>query len=458
MEIGKDSGEVAMSAAAAAELPIRRVSLLEHININVFWFANNFHWQALLAIVIPSMVAKFLPVSQEAINLTTVVLWGTIVAVIVNPLIGAISDYATFRLGRRRPFMIIGTIFNIVVLVAFAFAPGWASSTALLVLFAVLFILLQITNNVANSPWSAIIADKVPQSQRGLAAGFNGLLSLLGTAVGSLVAGAIVNKHDPLPVYRQEIVQIFLLIAAVQIIFVAYTVLTVKETPLSLVGQERFSFRRFVRRFLFNPLHYPDMAWVLLARLLVMMGIWTVYYFLQYYFDNVLGGPGVRTIIYNTPFSGEFFNGLVFQPALLLTALLTSIVGGWASDHWGRKGLVYLSGAMMAIVCLVFIFFQTQYGALIAGLIFGIGFGAYTSVDWALTTDVLPPTNEAGKFMGFWSMMGILPQVIGTAIGGVILQLLQSLPNHLGYTVLFAVTTLYFAIGTLAIKQVRGAR
>ncbi|WP_376794217.1 MFS transporter [Thermogemmatispora sp.] len=447
-----------MSAAATAELPVRRVSLLEQININVFWFANSFHWQALLAIVIPSMVAKFLPVSQEAINLTTVVLWGTIVAVIVNPLVGAISDYATFRMGRRRPFMIIGTIFNVIVLIAFAFAPGWASSTALLILFAVLFILLQITNNVANSPWSAIIADKVPSNQRGLAAGFNGLLSLLGTALGSLVAGAIVNKHDPLPLYRQEIVQIFLLIAVVQIIFVAYTVLTVKETPLSRVGQERFSFRRFIRRFLFNPLHYPDMAWVLLARLLVMMGIWTVYYFLQYYFDNVLGGPGVRTIIYNTPFSGEFFNGLVFQPALLLTALLTSIIGGWASDHWGRKGLVYLSGAMMAIVCLVFIFFQSQYGALVAGLIFGIGFGAYTSVDWALTTDVLPPTNEAGKFMGFWSMMGILPQVIGTAIGGVILQVLQSLPNHFGYTVLFAVTTLYFAIGTLAIKQVRGVR
>nr|BBH95787.1 MFS transporter [Thermogemmatispora argillosa] len=458
MEIGRDSGEVAMSAAATAELVTRRVSLLEHININVFWFANNFHWQALLAIVIPSMVAKFLPVSQEAINLTTVVLWGTIVAVIVNPLIGAISDYATFRMGRRRPFMIIGTVFNIIVLVAFAFAPGWASSTALLILFAILFILLQIANNVANSPWSAIIADKVPQNQRGLAAGFNGLLSLLGTAVGSLVAGAIVNKHDPLPLYRHEIVEIFLIIAAVQIIFVIYTVLTVKETPLSAETQERFSFRRFIKRFLFNPLDYPDMAWVLLARLLVMMGIWTVYYFLQYYFDNVLGGPGVRTIIYNTPFSGEFFNGLVFQPALLLTALLTSIIGGWASDHWGRKGLVYLSGAMMAIVCLVFIFFQTQYGALIAALIFGIGFGAYTSVDWALTTDVLPPTNEAGKFMGFWSMMGILPQVIGTAIGGVILQLLQSLPNHLGYTVLFAVTTLYFAIGTLAITQVRGAR
>jgi MFS family permease len=455
MEISKDSGDVALSSAA---LPARRVTLFEQININAFWIANSFHWQALLAVVIPSMVAKFLPVSQEAINLTTVVLWGTIVAVIVNPLVGAISDYATFRMGRRRPFMIIGTIFNVIVLVAFAFAPGWASSTTLLILFATLFILLQITNNFANSPWSAIIADKVPQNQRGVAAGFNGLFSLLGTAAGSIVAGVIVNKHDPLPIYRNEIVQIFLLIALVQILLVVYTVVTVKETPLSPEVHGRFSWPRFLRRFFFNPLHYPDLAWVLLARLLVMMGIWSVYYFLQYYFDNVIGGPGVRTIIFNTPFSGEFFNGVIFQPALLITALVTSLSAGWASDHWGRKGLVYLSGAMMAIVCLIFIFFQTQYGALIAGLIFGISYGAYTSVDWALTTDVLPPTNEAGKFMGIWSAMGILPQVIGTAVGGVILQLLQSLPHHLGYTVLFLVTTLYFALGTIAIKQVKGVR
>jgi MFS family permease len=455
MEISENAGEVALGSAAP---PLRRVTLFEQININAFWIANNFHWQALLAVVIPSMVAKFLPVSQEAINLTTVVLWGTVVAVIVNPLVGALSDYATFRLGRRRPFMIIGTVFNVIVLVAFAFSPGWASSTDLLILFALLFILLQFTNNLANSPWSAIIADKVPQNQRGLAAGFNGLFTLLGTAAGSVVAGIIVNKHDPLPVYSNEIVRIFLLIAVVQILFVVYTVVTVKETPLSPAAHGRFSLARFARRFFFNPLRYPDLAWVLLARLLVMMGIWGVYYFLQYYFDNVIGGPGVRTIIFNTPFSGEFFNGVVFQPALLITALLTSIFAGWASDHWGRKGLVYLSGAMMAIVCLVFIFFQTQYGALIAGLVFGIGFGAYTSVDWALTTDVLPPTNEAGKFMGLWSAMGILPQVIGTAIGGIILQVLQSMPHHLGYSVMFAVTTLYFVLGTLAIRQVRGAR
>ena len=146
MEIIDKAGGVEVSSAGAAKE--RHVSIFEHININVFWIANNFHWQALLAIVIPSMVVKFLDPAQKDINLALVVIWGTLVAVVVNPVVGAISDYVTFRMGRRRPFLIIGTIANVIVLVLFAFAPGWFTSTALLLTFIVLFLLLQFTNNL----------------------------------------------------------------------------------------------------------------------------------------------------------------------------------------------------------------------------------------------------------------------------------------------------------------------
>lgn len=454
MEISEPSGEAAARSIGTA--PARRVSIFEQININAFWIANNFHWQALLAIVLPSMVVKFLGEPNKDINLALVVIWGTLVAVVVNPLVGAVSDYATFRMGRRRPFMIVGTVFNVIVLLLFAFAPSWFSSTGLLIAFIVLFLLLQFTNNLANSPWSAIIADKVPQNQRGITAGFNGLFTLLGTAVGSLVAGVIVNKNDPLPLYHNEIVQIFLLIALVQIVFVAYTVLTVKETPVEREG--RLDLKRVLQRFFFKPGQYPDLSWVLLARLLVQMGIWGIFYFLQYYFDDVLGGSGVKVIFLNVPFSGEKFSGALFLPALLIAALPTALIAGWISDHYGRKGLVYLSGAVMSVVCLIFIWFPTQNLALVAGVFFGIGYGAYSSVDWALTCDVLPPTDEAGKFLGIWSAMGIIPQVVGITIGALILQALRGMPNHFGYTVLFCVTIAYFALGTLVIRGVKGVK
>jgi MFS family permease len=459
MDLSDKPGGIDASLIKATKAePRRHVSLFDQINMNVFWLGNNFHWQALQAIVIASMVVKFLGNADKDINLALVVIWGTLVAVVVNPLVGAISDYATFRMGRRRPFLIIGTILNVIVLILFAFAPSWFSSTALLLTFIVLYLLLQFSNNLANSPWSAIIADKVPKNQRGLTAGFNGLFTLLGTAIGSVVAGLIVNKNDSLPVYRYEIVQIFLLIAIVQIIIVTYTILTVKETPLPAgEGSTRIQILPILKKFLFKPSQYPDLSWVLLARLLMMMGIWGIFYFLQYYFDDVLGGPGMKTILFNTSFAGEQFLA-IFLPILLLFALPTSLVAGWISDRRGRKGPVYIAGAVMTLVCLLFIFFQSQYGALISAAFFGIGYGAYTSVDWALTTDVLPPTDEAGKFMGIWSAMGILPQVIGIAAGGILLQLMHTLPNHIGYTALFAVTIVYFGLGTLAIKQVRGVK
>ena len=453
MDVSENPGVAVSTPAAAAP---RRVSIFEQININVFWIANNFHWQALLAIVIPSMVVKFLGNADKDINLAMVVIWGTLVAFAVNPLVGAISDYATFRLGRRRPFMIVGTIFNVVALVLFAFSPNWFSSTGLLIAFALIFLMLQFTNNVANSPWSAIIADKVPTEQRGVTAGFNGLFQLLGTILGSVIAGIIVNKNDALPLYKNEIVKIFLLIAAVQVVFVVYTIFTVRETSLS--EQAKFELRPVLQRFFFKPSTYPDLSWVLLARFLVMMGIWGVFYFLQYYFDDVLGGPGVKTIIFGSNFSGEGFSGTLFLPVLLLFALPTSLIAGWLSDRHGRKIMVYVSGAVMTVVCVVFILFQSQYGALIAAVFFGIGYGAYTSVDWALTADALPPTDEAGKFLGLWSAMGILPQVVGISIGAVILQILRNMPNHFGYTTLFLVTILYFGLGTLVIRQVRNVR
>ena len=457
MEVTDNPGGVAAISPPSAAAQ-RRVTLFEQININVFWIANNFHWQALLAIVIPSMVAKFFGDADKDINLALVVVWGTLAAVVVNPMIGAVSDYATFRMGRRRPFLLFGTLLNVIVLVLFAFSSYWFSSTALLLTFIVLFFLLQLSNNLANSPWGAIIADNVPTQQRGFTAGFFGLFSLLGTILGSVVAGIIVNKHDSFPVYQNEIVKIFLLIAVVQTVLVLYTAITVKETPLPPERHVRLQVGSFLRKFFFKPTTYPDLSWVLLARLLMMMGIWGVFYFLQYYFDDVLGGPGVKTIIFNSSFSGEGFSGTLFLPVLLIAALPTSLIAGWISDHRGRKIMVYISGITMTLVCLLFIGWQSQYGALVAGLFFGIGYGAYTSVDWALAADVLPPTDQAGKFLGVWSAMGILPQVIGITVGAIILQLLRGLPNHFGYTTLFIVTIVYFGLGTLVIKQVRGVK
>src|SRR5262245_31172856 len=181
MDIAKQPAAGAVPATGAS---LARVSLGRQISINLFWFANNLHWNALLSLLLPTAIATLLPFQNKGLNLALVLAPGTVVAFIVNPVTGALSDYARFRLGRRRPFMLTGTALNVVALLALGAvcftADGRYGPTLLVVLFLLLFALLQFANNFANSPWSAIIADQIPERQRGSASGFYGLLTLLG--------------------------------------------------------------------------------------------------------------------------------------------------------------------------------------------------------------------------------------------------------------------------------------
>lgn len=440
----------------SASVPTR-ISQWAQIKINLFWFANNFHWIALISVVLPAQVAVYFGDPNKTRNLPLVIVGGTLAAVLVNPLTGSLSDYVRLRFGRRRPFMLVGTIFNVLVLVAFAFLGQTFLLTPLttptIAAMALLFLALEVSNNFANAPWSAIIADQVPAAQRGSASGWFGVMTLLGTIGGFLFAGSVVHYGAGITVdaafrtsFAHEIQIFYLSLAAVQAIFVLITLVTVKETPPARYVP--FTWSDFLSRFRLESRKYPDFTWVLLTRVLVLSGIWGINNFLEYYFTDVL---------HRVNAAGDL---VTFSGIYLGTSLITTFLGGTMSDRVGRKPLVYLSGAMMTVTCLLFMFDQTFSGALIAAAFFGLGFGAYTSVDWALATDVLPPTDQYGKDMGIWSAAGIIPQVIGVALGGGTISALTRLVGSptAGYTTLFGIVVVLFASGTFLVSRVKTAR
>jgi MFS family permease len=122
--------------------------------------------------------------------------------------------------------------------------------------------------------------------------------------------------------------------------------------------------------------------------------------------------------------------------------------------------MVYISGALMGVVCLVFVLFHSFTLAVLMGIVFGLGYGAYESVDWALASDVLPSMDDYAKDMGVWHVAMVLPQVIATPIAGFLLDnfqrvgKVQNIPN-LGYTVIFMVAVVYFIFGTVFVKQIK---
>jgi MFS family permease len=125
--------------------------------------------------------------------------------------------------------------------------------------------------------------------------------------------------------------------------------------------------------------------------------------------------------------------------------------------------MVYISGTLMGVVCLVFVLFHSFTLAVLMGIVFGLGYGAYESVDWALASDVLPSMDDYAKDMGVWHVAMVLPQVIATPIAGFLLDnfqrvgKVQNIPN-LGYTVIFMVAVVYFLFGTVFVKQIKKVR
>ena len=115
----------------------------------------------------------------------------------------------------------------------------------------------------------------------------------------------------------------------------------------------------------------------------------------------------------------------------------------------------------MAVACTIFIAvgrFPNLTFMFVVGALFGLGFGAYLAVDWALGIDVLPAGEDAAKDMGIWHVSMVLPQMIAPAISGMILTAFKSSSLLLGYTMIFALAAIWFILGTVFVRQVRGVR
>ncbi|MBI5956339.1 MAG: MFS transporter [Chloroflexi bacterium] len=425
-----------------------RLSTLDQLTLSLFWFATNFLWGALLIVTIPSQVLLMVGDAYKGTGMGWVIGAGAFIALIFPPLVGALSDRARFALGRRRPCLIVGVVVNCLALLGMAYFPR-AGDMASFTLYIVAFLFVEFGNNVATAPYSAMIPDRVPEEQRGAASGWMGLMTMLGTVGGVAVAGALTGPSTIL---------LYWLIIGILLAAMAITVFAVKEEPVSVT--KPFVFRQFLRGLWISPKVYPDFAWVFLTRLLVMMGIYTVQEFLQYYLKDVIQVFAVLGNVLTTEPEGAV---AVLILALMAGAILSTLTAGVLSDRVGRKRMIYLSGALMSLVAAVFILTQSFTIALLMGLVFGLGYGAYMSVDWALACDVLPSADHFAKDMGIWHIATVFPQVIAVPIAGPLLDNFQRVGKasgylNLGYVVIFIIAIMYFALGTYFVSRIKRAR
>lgn len=408
----------------------------DHISISAYWFATNLHWGALLLVMMPSLMSRIAPRS-EATSLSAILGIGALVALVMPPIVGAYSDRCTSRWGRRRPYMVVGVGINLLGLMLMWYAGSLLSFW----LFLAAYLVVQFGNNIAVASYSGVIPDMVPEAQRGEASGYMAAMTQLGTVLGAFSGGYLMGKGHA--------TASFAVVAVVLAVFLAITLVGVRERPLPK-GLPRPRIGAVIKSLWIDPRKYPDFAWVWITRALVTMGMWTVQPYVLYYLRDVVG---VR--------NPEQTAGMLMG-AILIGATATGLLGGRVSDRIGRKRVVYIANFTIAAASVGFLFSHSLAFTFAIGMVYGLGYGAYYSVDWALGCDVLPCKEDAAKDLGVWHIAMVLPQSLAPFIAGPLLQKYGHTAGTgytlAGYTVVFSLAAFFLLLGAILLRNVRGVK
>ena len=110
------------------------------------------------------------------------------------------------------------------------------------------------------------------------------------------------------------------------------------------------------------------------------------------------------------------------------------------------------AGLVVAISMLLLAFAHSWGLVIVAAIFFGLGYGVYLGVDFALVTDVLPSAETRGKDMGIFNIANTLPQVVVPLIAAITVAVFHN------YTVIFLVVAVAAVLSGVLVQPIKGVR
>ncbi|WEV64182.1 MFS transporter [Bifidobacterium sp. ESL0732] len=356
---------------------------------------------------------------------------GAIFALFAQPLFGRLSDRTRGKFGMRRPWIIAGVVGAGLSVAGIGFAKNM---TTLLVLWC----LAQTFSNMAQAAETATLPDQVPENRRGIVSGIAGACSPLGMLTGSLL----------LAVFSQDAPR-FVVPGIIDIIFGIIFALVLKDKVFSKDKELKpLSVKEFFGSFVFNPRKAPDLGWTWLSKFFVMFGSAAVGSYLTLFLAAKFGMKTSEQTKFN----------LYFNIVEIGMVIIVSVLGGKLSDQFGkRRPFVAASGIIIALGVLL-IAFAPVFGhavglvaILVGGGVMGGGSGLFFAVDMALSTEVLPSTEDTAKDLGVLNIANTLPQSIAPFIANWIIAAV----GGAGFTVWFCIGAVVAVAGGITVMKVK---
>ena len=412
--------------------------------VTAYWLAITTLWGAFTFSVIPRLVespgvlgSSTHPLAGLAIGVITTA--GVLIAILVQPTMGSISDHTRSRLGRRKPFIVIGTLLDLVFL---AFA-AWAFWNESYWAFVAAVVLLQFSSNFAQGPYQGYIPDLVPGRQVGVASGLLGAANIAGNLLGPGLAIIFVAVLPDLLGFPEVTLGLFAAIGAVELITMLITVFFVPDRPAPETTKTLR--QRALGAWGMDLLAQRDYVWLLISRLFVLTALVSLQAFAVFFLENAHG------MAPNDAQTAQF--PLIVTVAV--AALLSAVPGGWISSRIGRKPVLYVAIGL-GIIGAVILAVAPEYWMVVAAAVpIGICSGVFLGVDWALMTDIIPKA-ESGRYMGISNIAVAGAGPIASTVGGVLVFVASAAAfgPELAYRSIFVLMAIELVIGAWALRRV----
>ena len=363
--------------------------------ISVYWFGINMLWGG-YEIFGQWKVEQIVGIPTRGTTMGLLELGAALVAITVQPMVGSISDYLTSRWGRRKPFIFVGGLLDLVFIV------GIATSQSLLSLAAFL-LLLSFSSNFAQGPFQGYVPDLVPERQVNVASALIGLMRLLGVIVGAALISTGATTGD----YATPLV----LIGVIEAVLALITVATVREGPQGKPREGRSWTRIALEAWGLDALRERGFVFMTLTRLLFLMGPAVFVNLSLFYVRDSLGQSGADLTTWLT----------LGTVALGVGTICGTVPSAWLAGRIGRKQVIWLSALAAAVGIVLVATAQTPVEAIPGLVLLGIGSGGYIAIDWAMMTSTIPRISS-GRYMGLANIANSISGPLALIIGGRVLD------------------------------------
>jgi MFS family permease len=411
-------------AAVPDAVPVKRLSTPALVMTSVYTLGVNAVWLSYNLFILPVQVQAVTTEATKGIVLGALVGVAISIAVIVNIIAGIVSDHSDSRFGRRRPMMTWGMLLTLPFILLPLFFP--------LTLFTVslAYLGIQVCTNVSSGAFQPTLADFVPEEQRGISAGYKGVFTLIGSAIG---VGAITGLFAA---NLQSVA--YILIAAIFLAMTLLNVFAMRPYDKPLLEAKPLKLREVLIDMFRIQKRSGGFFWFVFGSFLIYMGVSGFQFFGVYYIEGILHITRPDDVDRAVQISGLLS---------LLLGMIFAIGAGLLSDKLGRRNIIIFSVLIASVVGLLFPFARTFAIFLFFSAFYAASNGVILSVDTALTSDLVP-LEAAGKYMAYANLAIGVANGIAPPLFGLILNF-HGAPTLGSFIAFFVVSSAFFIISSI---------